>query len=126
MIKSLAGNDYSKTVQIIMNEREQALLPPFSYQVLIRSEANQQKAASQFLTDASMHLPPGSTGIEVFGPYPAPVAKRAGRYRMQLMLQAKNRSLLRKILADWIKTLERLPGGKRVRWSVDVDPQDIL
>ena len=126
LIKSLAGNDYSRTVRIIMNEREQTLLPPFSYQVLIRSEANQQKPASRFLTDAAMHLPPGNTDIEVFGPYPAPVAKRAGRYRMQLMLQAKKRNLLRKILADWIKTLEKLPSGKKVRWSVDVDPQDIL
>ena len=109
-----------------MHEREQALLPPFSYQVLLRSEANQQKLAGQFLTDANAHLPATNTNIEVFGPYPAPIAKRAGRYRMQLLLQAKKRNHLRILLDEWIATLDKLPVANRVRWSVDVDPQDIL
>lgn len=126
LITSLVSNEYSRIAQIIMQERKQAVLPPFSYQVLLRAEANQQKQAGQFLSDAGSYLPAGDPGIGIFGPYPAPVAKRAGRYRMQLLLQAKKRSHLRNILADWIMTLEKIPGGKRVRWSIDVDPQDIL
>ena len=126
LINSLISNDYSRIVQIILHEREQALLPPFSYQVLLRAEANQQKQAGQFLTDANRHLPVTNSNIEVFGPYPAPIAKRAGRYRMQLILQAKKRDHFRKLLPDWIRTLEKLPNANKVRWSVDVDPQDIL
>ena len=126
LLKAMISHDYSRIIKIIMHEREQALLPPFSYQVLLRSEANQQKLAGQFLTDANAHLPATNTNIEVFGPYPAPIAKRAGRYRMQLLLQAKKRNHLRILLDEWIATLDKLPVANRVRWSVDVDPQDIL
>ena len=126
LLKAMISHDYSRIIRIIMREREQVLLPPFSYQVLLRSEANTQKQASQFLTDANRHLPATNTNIDVYGPFPAPIAKRAGRYRMQLLLQAKKRDHLRKILAVWIQTLEKLPGGNKVRWSVDVDPQDML
>ena len=126
LLKAMISHDYARIIRIIMYEREQALLPPFSYQVLLRSEANQQKQASQFLTDAKKYLPVTDTNIEVFGPYPAPIIKRAGRYRMQLLLQAKKRNHLRTLLSDWIRTLEKLPGGNKVRWSVDVDPQDML
>jgi primosomal protein N' (replication factor Y) (superfamily II helicase) len=125
LIKSLTCHDYSKIVQIIMKEREQTELPPFSYQVLLRSEANQQKHACQFLADANNTLTE-TKNIEVFGPYPAPIAKRAGRYRMQLLLQSKNRNHLRRQLNDWVPSLERLQSGHKVRWSVEVDPQDLL
>ncbi|MEE9552273.1 MAG: hypothetical protein V3V89_04435, partial [Gammaproteobacteria bacterium] len=64
--------------------------------------------------------------IELFGPAPALMEKRAGRYRLQLLIQAKKRSNLRNLLQPWVIGLERLPSARKVRWSLDIDPQDIL
>jgi primosomal protein N' (replication factor Y) len=50
--------------------------------------------------------------------------KRAGRYRMQLILQSSQRKALHQVLQPWIQALGNLKTGNRVRWSLDVDPYD--
>ena len=65
------------------------------------------------------------TGIELLGPVPAPMERRAGRYRAQLLLQATARAPLHRLLASWLLVLEQMPSGRAVRWSLDVDPVDL-
>jgi primosomal protein N' (replication factor Y) len=63
-------------------------------------------------------------GLSVWGPVEAPLARRAGRFRYQLLLLAEDRGLLHDALNhldEWIGT-RRLSG---VRWSIDVDPLDM-
>jgi primosomal protein N' (replication factor Y) len=52
----------------------------------------------------------------------APMEKRAGRFRAQLLLQASKRSELHRLLKPWIQQLEDSKSGRKVRWSLDVDP----
>jgi primosomal protein N' (replication factor Y) len=54
------------------------------------------------------------------------MARRAGRYRAQLFVESPKRAPLHRFLSHWIAALERLPSARRVRWSIDVDPQEIL
>jgi len=63
--------------------------------------------------------------VQLWGPVKAPMEKRAAWYRTQLLLQAKERKLLHDFLSWWLPTLQTLAGSK-VRWSLDVDPQDLL
>jgi primosomal protein N' (replication factor Y) len=58
----------------------------------------------------------------VSGPVAAPMEKRAGRFRAQLLLQANKRSELHRLLHPWVKQLEQSKTGRKVRWSLDVDP----
>ena len=53
---------------------------------------------------------------------PAPMPRRAGVLRGQLLIEAAERSTLQAFLARWIDTLRELPEGKALRWSIDVDP----
>src|SRR5690606_27733461 len=64
--------------------------------------------------------------IRLSGPMPAIMEKRAGRYRAQLHLSAPNRAPLRALLSQLLLWADgqRLPNG--LRWSVDVDPIDLL
>jgi primosomal protein N' (replication factor Y) len=62
--------------------------------------------------------------VDVFGPLPAPMEKRAGRYRLQLMLQSAQRKTLHQLMQPWVRALSQLRTGNRVRWSLDVDPYD--
>jgi 2,4-dienoyl-CoA reductase-like NADH-dependent reductase (Old Yellow Enzyme family) len=64
--------------------------------------------------------------VEVWGPVPAPMERRAGRYRAHLLLQATERAVLHSRLGAWIERAGTLPAARRTRWAVDVDPQDTL
>jgi primosomal protein N' (replication factor Y) len=52
--------------------------------------------------------------------------RRAGRYRAQLLLQAPQRAPLHQLLRSWVAQLETLPLSRKVRWSIDVDPMEML
>jgi primosomal protein N' (replication factor Y) len=52
--------------------------------------------------------------------------RRAGRFRAQLLLQAEKRPALHRLLEGWVEGLADLPSARRVRWSVDVDPMEVL
>jgi len=67
-----------------------------------------------------------TTTVQFMGPAPAPMERRAGRYRYHLLIQSVSRGELHKLLAQWITQIESLPSAKRVRWSLDVDPVDLI
>jgi primosomal protein N' (replication factor Y) len=60
---------------------------------------------------------------EILGPAPAPLAKVRGRFRWQILLKARNRSELKRLLS----TFQREWNPARVlRTIIDVDPVDTL
>ena len=65
-------------------------------------------------------------GIECWGPVPSPMERRAGRYRAQLLLVARERKTLHRLLGDWVPRLAELKSSRKVRWSLDVDPIDLF
>jgi primosomal protein N' (replication factor Y) len=52
--------------------------------------------------------------------------RRAGRVRAHLLIQAAQRQALHRWLNHWVTQLAALPEARRVRWSVDVDPMEML
>jgi len=64
--------------------------------------------------------------VRVLGPVSAPMERRAGRYRAQLLLQCRERRGLHDMLGRLRATLEGSPAGRRVRWSIDVDPIELF
>ena len=82
--------------------------------------------AKQFLNKAAIILKSLSNkSLSIFGPIPALIEKRSGRFRMQLIIQSANRSNLHKYLDEWLLQLESIKLSKKVRWSLDIDPQDM-
>ncbi len=65
-----------------------------------------------------------SSSTFTLGPLPAPMEKRAGRFRFQLLLQSSSRTELHTLLNHLIPVYESLPLSRKVRWSIDVDPLD--
>jgi primosomal protein N' (replication factor Y) len=64
-------------------------------------------------------------GVQLLGPAPAPMERRAGRYRAQVLLHAATHSPLQKFMSAWLPALATLPEARRVRWSIDVDAIDL-
>ena len=103
-----------------MSERRAAGLPPFAHLALLRAEAHKPGQAEGFLDEACSEAErllaeQNLTGIELLGPVPAPMERRAGRYRAQLLLQATARAPLHRLLSSWLLVLEQMPSGRAVR-----------
>ncbi|MGB0895016.1 MAG: primosomal protein N' [Parashewanella sp.] len=125
LLKELLHKGYAEFARNQLKERQQALLPPIWHMVLIRAESHKPEDADLFLSEFSRYLPQHED-CEVIGPMPAPMDKKAGKYRRHLMFQAKSRPLLQQAFEHALKQVEQLPQAKRCRWSIDRDPQDLL
>lgn len=125
LLQTLIHGGYPAFAETALTERNAAGLPPSRSMALLRAEAPGREAPMRFL-QAAANICPQRPGVECLGPYPAPMEKRAGRYRAQLMLQADERGILQHVLEQWVPQLQKLPQARRARWSLDVDPTETL
>ena len=128
LLQSLLHKDYQHFAKTALVERKIAQLPPFTFITLIRAEGNDNNTVEAFLRQVRHTLeanPLYDDNCLVLGPVPAPLAKRAGKFRWQLMLQVSTRTLMQRLLASSKPAAELLPSAKKVRWSFDVEPQDL-
>ena len=126
LLQAVTGRGYAALAAELLRERQLARLPPFTCMALLRAEALAGRAAEQFLGEALAEFKRfGQPEVELYGPLPALIEKRAGRERYQLLLQAPDRPSLHQNLDAWLGRLETLKAAGRVRWSLDIDPQDM-
>lgn len=111
--------DYAKG---LLRERHAANFPPYGFMAMLRAEANDKSLSERFLREANQCI--SDHEVSAFGPLPAPIERVAGRYRSQLVLLSRSRQRLQQMLKAWVPQLYELKTGSRVRWSLDVDPQD--
>ncbi len=125
LLRLLITEGYPAFAAAALAERRAAQLPPYTSLALLRAEAADAAVPPAFLEQAralASHTP----GVVVFGPMAAPMERRAGRYRAQLLLQATQRAALQRLLNDWTPQLATLKLSRKVRWSLDVDPMEVL
>ncbi len=127
IFSALKSHDYHAFARFALAERRETNYPPFSHAALMRAESPRPGAALAFVRAAHAlarrHALTGS--VQLGEPLPAPMERRAGRYRAQLLLQAEQRSALHRFLSNWLERLRQDKKARRVRWSVDVDPSDL-
>ena len=130
LLHGLINGGYDAFADGELAQREAAGFPPFAHLALLRAEAQQADAAGAFLRAAKAALREAGRGaeaqrIELLGPLTAPMARRAGLYRMQLLLSAPARPALHALLDAALPAIHALPEARRTRWSLDVDPMDL-
>jgi primosomal protein N' (replication factor Y) (superfamily II helicase) len=132
LFEALKRHDYPAFAQQQLEEREQAAMPPFSFQALVRAEARTQEAAQAFLLAASA----GAAGLEhaeqllphiaIYPAVPMVIQRVANIERAQMLIESPNRAALQRFLTDWQAVLHAsraLPEARGlIRWAVDVDP----
>ena len=114
-------------------EREEAGLPPFSYQALIHAESKSLDKAIQFLSTLKGHLKSNGlikTGLRVYDPIPKAVMRVAGTERAQLVIESDSRKQLQEVLEAIDTELRENSQGRisketRVRWLIERDPINI-
>ncbi|MDH3373408.1 MAG: primosomal protein N', partial [Gammaproteobacteria bacterium] len=123
----LIEGGYEKISADALAEREQTRWPPFTWLALIRSAAHKQGDAHAFLEVARQRLEmQHADPLRVLGPVNAPMARKAGRFRAQLLLQSSDRKTLHAALSSLRPALENEPSARKVRWSIDVDPIELF
>jgi primosomal protein N' (replication factor Y) len=133
---ALKAHDYPAFAEQQLQEREQAGMPPFSAQALVRAEARTQEAAQAFLNRArataleDMVQWPGWAPIleqvHVYPAVPMTIQRVANVERAQMLVESPSRAALQKFLSAWHAVLHASradPACKGlIRWAVDVDP----
>lgn len=131
-LQTLIHEGYHALADQLLAERKLADMPPFSHLAVIRAEAISASAPADFLLQArqtaiQLLTQSGTLNrVTISGPLPAPMEKRANRFRQQLILRSSSRSHLQNLLSALCVELEHSNNQRKVRWSVDVDPQDMI
>lgn len=118
---ALMAHNYPDFAKDLLDERQQAHMPPFMYQALLRAEAKELETAIAFLKEAAACTE--HQGIMINDPIPMTMTRVANVDRAQLLVESVSRPALQAFVKAWIADLRAMKS--RVRWSVEIDPVDI-
>ncbi len=102
-------------------------MPPFRYAALIRCESKDQQAEYGFFTatcpTATSRF--GLNIIDIWGPIPAPMERKAGRYQSHMVLIVYKivRAYIIILRYWWQNLLHNKPSN--MKFSLDIDPQEL-
>ena len=123
LLQILVNGGYHAFAEGELGLREAAGFPPFAHLALLRAEAKHADPPMQFLHVAKAVL--RDMPVDASGPLPAPMPRRAGYQRAQLILSATQRRDLHVALEAMLPVLHAAPDARKVRWSLDVDPVEL-
>ncbi|PQA77809.1 primosomal protein N' [Rhodoferax sp. TS-BS-61-7] len=133
---ALKRHDYPAFAEQQLKEREQAAMPPFSAQALVRADAKTQEAAQAFLNAARTFAQTEMLEWEGWAPvldqltlYPAvpmTIQRIANVERAQMLIESPSRAALQQFLNGWQNVLHATRSQPEckglIRWAIDVDP----
>ncbi|TCJ98891.1 replication restart DNA helicase PriA [Volucribacter psittacicida] len=123
LLQALLTGGYPAFAEQALHLRYSMGLPPFSAQALFQARSRDNHLAEQALQQVADYFHQQQlTGLQILGAMPAPHSKKAGQYRWQLLLQHPSRQVLQQILQQFHQQSFDLLN--KVRWSLDIDPQE--
>ncbi|MDD2699887.1 MAG: primosomal protein N' [Sideroxydans sp.] len=123
LFQALRAHDYESWARTLLAERSLAGLPPFAFQALLSAESKDEQLMLKFLHQARARAEQLQTEVEIYGVVPAAMPRRANHHRAQLLLQSDARKTLQAFLRSWKPELDSM-ASQKIRWSLDVDPQE--
>ncbi len=130
VLQRLTTSSYGEFAEHLLCERRDAIMPPFAHLAVFRAEAESPNSGNKFLQALAARYVQQNTDsgkrVDCLGPMPSPMEKRAGRYRHQLLLKSDSRGALQAMLEALVQWIETRPAQGKLRWSLDVDPQELI
>ncbi|MCU4677606.1 primosomal protein N' [Catenovulum sp. 2E275] len=128
-LQTLIHKGYPALQQKLLAEREAMHLPPFYFWAILRLESVKQDKIIE-ITEIieqlfSQQIQPHYQNVELLASMPAPQEKRAGKYRYLMIFQTNKRSMLNAAMQQLIMSLEQNSFSQQVRWTLDIDPQEL-
>ncbi|MDR7096919.1 replication restart helicase PriA [Hydrogenophaga laconesensis] len=131
LFDALRRHDFPAFAAQQLAERENAGMPPFGHQALLRADARSQQAAQAYLNAAAQAADglPHRDEITLYPAVPLTIQRVANVERAQLLVEASSRGALQRFLSAWQPVLlecRALPQARGlIRFAVDVDPLSI-
>ncbi|MES2635669.1 MAG: primosomal protein N' [Pseudomonadota bacterium] len=124
LFTALRAHDYPAFAAQQLKEREQAGMPPFGYQALLRADARTQEAAQAFLQAAAAQAQdvPDADRVVLYPAVPLTIQRVANVERAQMLVESASRVALQRFLAAWQPVLHATKEKGLIRWAIDVDP----
>ncbi|THB75098.1 MAG: primosomal protein N' [Gammaproteobacteria bacterium] len=124
-------NGYQEFARLELQQRRKTLLPPFTSMAVIRAEALEKAAPKQFLDFVKEQLQTNEEinteiQLEILGPIASSLHRRNRHYRVNLFLQSTQRNVLQETLEKLLSAISNNKLGKKVRWHIDMDPQETI
>ncbi|WP_205859136.1 primosomal protein N' [Pleionea sediminis] len=126
LLQALLQNDYHQLATKLLADRNEAQLPPHTYVALFRSESTNKDSAYEFLAFVKQNFSQFMNQLEVLGPVASTISRKAGRFRFQLLLNSPSRKALHSAINERMDEIEQSSLASKVRWSLDIDAQDLL
>lgn len=125
-VQAMLNVDYSDQARNMLTHRQDSGMPPAGQLVILRTDCSDAAWAEDFLQSVRAEaLPTLPAGAQLVGPLPSPMQRRAGMYRWQLILLARDRKTAQQSAGILVSRAEAVPARRGLKWSVDVDPQDL-
>lgn len=115
IIKEVVSNDWQSFYENEVTERSQFLFPPFCHLLKLSCRRATSQAAQATAQKLSNQLEASHLHLIVEGPSPCFHERVNTKYQWQLVVKAKARSEL-------LKVIDTLPSG----WNYDIDPMNLL
>lgn len=135
MLNLLVDSGYHALALALLAERAQQGLPPYSRMAMLASDSSEAELARTLLQQAravaeqylrNSYPQHSASPVQLLGPSPAIMERRAGRFRFQLQCFSADRQALHKLLHVLTQFLEAQKPNAKLRWHFDIDPMDIL
>jgi primosomal protein N' (replication factor Y) len=126
LLQVLVNEGYAAFAASALPERADAQWPPFGRLALVRASSTQPEGALKFLREAAAEAGVLPRSLQLRGPVPAAMLRRAGRYHAQLLVECSQRAHLQRFLMEWLPKVEALRAPSGLRWTLDVDPQEVF
>lgn len=126
LFEALVRHEYPRFASEELSQRRLTGFPPYVHQAILRASAAQEEQVRAFMAQAAdlARAACAALPVDVFDPVPALMPRRAGKHRMQLLVQGTQRPALQAFLGQWSERLESLP-QRMVSWVLDVDPLEV-
>ena len=139
IFQHLKDHNYPGFANAQLNERQEANMPPFCSQALIKSESRTQENAQKFLNEikalaletihsmTQRQLLPMDEHILIYSPIPMSMRKVANVERAQLLIESKSRKFLQNFLLE-LKERMSLNHQRYTtvqKWVIDIDPHTL-
>lgn len=126
-LQAAARHDYRRFAQRELVVRRDHGYPPYTRMMRIIVRGPSQPAVVGFaehLAHRVQHEAKRVPGfVRIVGPTPAPMSKIAGKFRLQIQIQAEDGRQMREAAGDAIRDLQP---PDNVQWTIDVDPWEMM
>ena len=126
-LQAMLNSSYAEQAREQLSRRKITAMPPVGQLIVLRTDCADAQYGELFLQNLRDQAAASLlAGAALIGPLPSPMQRRAGKFRSQLLLAAPHRAAAQAAATLLVTIAESLPARLGLKWTIDIDPQDLF